>query len=78
MGRLYAGQSAQDRAGSLDESTPLFGNIPELDSLGVIELAVALESHFDITIDDEDFTSDIFETVGSLGAFVDQRREHTA
>lgn len=60
----------EDRADSLDVTTPLFGAIPELDSLGVVELAVALETRFDITISDDDFTGDVFETVGSLCSFV--------
>ena len=59
-----------DRAGSFDASTPLFGELPELDSLGVVELAVALENRFGIEIGDEDFTGEVFETVGTLAEFV--------
>ena len=54
--------------------TPLFGELPELDSLGVVELAAALEERFDIVIDDEDFTGEVFETVGTLTDFIDARR----
>jgi acyl carrier protein len=64
----------EERASSLDAETPLFGSMPELDSLAVVELAAALEDRFDIVIDDDDFTGEVFETVGSLGAFVDERR----
>lgn len=60
----------EDRAGGLTRDTGLFGELPELDSLGVVELAAALEDHFDIEIDDEDFTGEVFETVGSLADFV--------
>ncbi|WP_029137539.1 acyl carrier protein [Nakamurella lactea] len=60
----------QDRVSSLEASTPLFGSMPELDSLAVVELAAALEERFDFVIDDSDFTGDIFETVGSLAEFV--------
>jgi acyl carrier protein len=63
----------EDRADSLTEDTPLFGSMPELDSLAVVELAAALEDRFDITIDDEDFTGEVFETIGSLSAFVEQQ-----
>ena len=42
----------EDQAASLEASTPLFGELPELDSLGVVELTVALESRFDIQSDD--------------------------
>jgi len=54
-------------------ATPLYGAMPEFDSLAVVELALALESHFGITIDEEDFTSELFETVGTLVAYVDRR-----
>lgn len=63
-----------DRASGLDASTPLFGELPELDSLGVVELIAALEDRFDIQVDDEDITGDVFETVGSLALFVASRR----
>ncbi|PRZ42491.1 acyl carrier protein [Antricoccus suffuscus] len=61
----------EDRADTLEASTPLFGSMPELDSLAVVELAAALESHFDFEIDDADFTGEVFETVGTLAQFVD-------
>lgn len=64
----------EDRASGLDASTPLFGELPELDSLGVVELIAALEDRFDIQVDDEDITGDVFETVGSLALFVASRR----
>jgi len=63
----------EDRAASIDASTPLFGGLPELDSLAVLDLVTAIEDEFDITIDDEEFSGDIFETLGSLAAFVDQK-----
>jgi acyl carrier protein len=60
----------EDRAGEIDASTPLLGELPELDSLAVVELAQALENKFDIVIEDEAFTGEVFATVGSLAAFV--------
>lgn len=64
----------EDRAAAMDAETPLFGSMPELDSLAVVELAAALEDRFGITINDDDFTGDVFETVGSLSDFVETRR----
>lgn len=64
----------EDRASTIARETLLFGELPELDSLGVVELAAALESRFDIVIDDEDFTGEVFESVGTLTDFVDHRR----
>lgn len=63
----------EDRAASITRDTGLFGELPELDSLGVVELAAALEDRFDIVIDDDDFTGEVFESVGTLADFVDDR-----
>lgn len=64
----------EDRADTLTASTGLFGEMPELDSLMVVELATALEDRFDIVVEDEDISGETFETLGSLAAFVDQKR----
>ncbi|MDI7860734.1 phosphopantetheine-binding protein [Rhizobiaceae bacterium n13] len=66
----------EDRGRIEGASTPLFGNIPELDSFAVLSLAAALESRFRFQIDDSDFTGEVFETVGSLAQFVDRNRTH--
>lgn len=63
----------EDRRDTIDAATGLLGELPELDSLAVVELAVALEQRFGIVIDDEDFTGDVFDTVGTLAAYVDVR-----
>lgn len=63
----------QDRADSIDETTPLFGSMPELDSLAVVELAASLEEEFGFEIDDDDFTGEVFETVGTLVEFVQKQ-----
>lgn len=60
----------EDQASILNASTPLFGELPELDSLGVVELALTLESRFGIEVADEDITGEVFETVGTLADFV--------
>ena len=71
---LVATLGIEDRASSLDASTPLFGEMPELDSLAVLELVAALEDRFGIVVEDEEFGGEIFETLGSLAAFVDDKR----
>lgn len=60
----------EDRAEQIDAETLLLGDVPELDSLAVVEFAQALENEFDIVIDDDAFTGDVFATVGSLAEFV--------
>ncbi len=63
----------EDRADTIDASTPLLGSLPELDSMAVLELVAALEQRFGITIDDDDVTAEIFETLGTLTAFVQEK-----
>ena len=65
----------EDRAATIDASTPLLGSLPELDSMAVLELVAALEQRFGITVDDDDVTAEIFETLGSLAAFVAEKLE---
>ncbi len=57
----------------LDRDTRLFGALPELDSFGVVQLVTELEERFAITIDDDEFGADLFETVGTLTDFVDAK-----
>jgi acyl carrier protein len=64
----------QDRARSLDATTPLLGSLPELDSLAVVELVTAMEERFGLQLDGADLTADAFETLGSLADFVDAHR----
>jgi acyl carrier protein len=64
----------QDRAHTLDASTELFGSLPELDSMAVVTLAVNLEREFDFEINDEDFTGEVFDTIGTLAEFVEQNK----
>lgn len=61
-------------AAALDASTPLFGSLPELDSIAVVELIVAVEQRFGISIDEDEVTAEVFETVGSLAGLVDAKR----
>jgi len=63
----------EDRADALDAGTPLFGSLPELDSLGVAELVVALEQRFAIEFDGDDVSAETFETLGSLAAVIEDK-----
>ncbi|SDH61169.1 acyl carrier protein [Microbacterium pygmaeum] len=59
--------------GELAPDTALFGALPELDSFGVVALVAAIEERFDITIDDDEFGAELFDTVGTLSDFVDAK-----
>ncbi|GHH72564.1 acyl carrier protein [Promicromonospora soli] len=63
----------EDRVGTFDAATPLFGTLPELDSLAVLELLTALEDRFGITVEDDEVTGGLLETAGTLHEFVRAR-----
>jgi acyl carrier protein len=60
---------SQERVDSFTADTPLFGALPELDSMAVAGLLTEMEDRFGILIEDEDIDGDTFETFGSLVAF---------
>lgn len=62
-----------ERAKSFTAETPLFGAIPEFDSMAVVTVVTALEERFGIFVEDDEIEAEIFETVGNLAAFVDQK-----
>lgn len=62
-----------DRANGFDAATPLFGSLPELDSMAVVTVITALEDRFDIVIDDDEISAATFETLGSLSALVERK-----
>lgn len=62
-----------DRAKAFTAETPLFGAIAEFDSMAVVTVVNALEERFGIFIEDDEIEAEVFATVGSLAAFVDQK-----
>ncbi len=63
----------EDHAATIGPDTVLLGELPELDSLAIVELVVTLEEHFGILVEDEDVTGEAFATVASLSSLVAQR-----
>jgi acyl carrier protein len=62
-----------DRADKLNADTPLLGGIPEFDSMAVVSVVTMIEDEFGISIDDDDLSADVFETVGSLAEFTERK-----
>jgi len=54
----------------LDADTPLLGAMPELDSMAVASLIIALEQHYGFEVRDDEISARHFATVGSLASFV--------
>ncbi len=53
--------------------TPLLGAIPEFDSMAVVSIITALEDRFGFVVEDDEIDASVFETVGSVVAFVEQK-----
>lgn len=56
-----------------DSDTPLIGRGIGLDSVEALALVVALEEAFDIEIPDADMNVNLFQNIGSLAQYVQQR-----
>jgi len=63
----------EDQADDLGPETGLYGNLPELNSLTVVKLIVALQKRFEIEIKIDEIVSDVFETLGRLAALVESK-----
>ena len=61
----------KDRADDLVPESKLLGDLPELDSIAVVEVLVALQDRFGIEIEDNEILGEVFETLGQLTAFIE-------
>lgn len=59
----------QARVAGFDESTALFGALPEFDSMAVAGLLTELEERLGIFIEDHEVDADMLETFGALLTF---------
>lgn len=59
-----------DRLDHAGPEVALLGGIPEFDSMAVLNVITALETNLGITIEDDDISAEVFETLGSLASFV--------
>jgi acyl carrier protein len=63
---LEAALGLRGRSASFGRSTVLLGALPELDSMGVLNVITMLEERFGITIHDDAIDGAAFSTVGTL------------
>jgi acyl carrier protein len=75
--KLVLGETLQlgARADGFTGTTPLFGAIPEFDSMAVVAVVTALEERFDIEFEDDEIDADVFATIGNLESLVRQKLE---
>ena len=57
------------RVDAFTATTPLFGSLPELDSLAVASVLTELEDRLGIVIDDDEVSGEMLETYGALLTF---------
>ncbi len=62
-----------ERRDMLDESTALLGGLPELDSMAVATVIAGIEDRFNVFIEDDEISAEVFRTVGTLTEFVDRK-----
>lgn len=59
----------QARVARFDDTTPLFGALPEFDSMAVAGLLTELEERLGVLIEDHEVDADMMETFGALLTF---------
>lgn len=57
------------RVAAFTADTPLFGALPELDSMAVASVLTELEDRLGILIEDDEIDGEMLETFGALVAF---------
>ncbi len=57
------------RVARFDATTPLFGALPEFDSMAVAGLLTELEERLGVLIEDHEVDADMMETFGALLSF---------
>ncbi|WP_394807613.1 acyl carrier protein [Nitrosomonas sp.] len=62
-----------ERLNTMRLDTLLLGNIPELDSVAVVTIILALEKNFSIAIKDDEISAKTFDTLGALVNFIEKK-----
>ena len=60
---------SQERVDAFRSETPLFGALPELDSMAVASVLTELEDRLGILIEDDEIDGEMLETFGALVQF---------
>ena len=69
-------RSCMQLGSEVDDFTPatqLLGGFPEFNSLTITAIIASIEDELDSDIEDAEITGEIFETVGTLSAFIGEK-----
>lgn len=58
---------------TIDDDTPLLGGVTGFDSLAVLSILTGIEQTFACPIAEHEVGAEVFETVGTLKRFVEER-----
>lgn len=64
---------SDERVAAFDADTPLFGALPELDSLAVAGVLTEIEDRLGILIEDDEVDGEMLESFGTLTRFAAQK-----
>ncbi|REL33991.1 acyl carrier protein [Thalassotalea euphylliae] len=54
-------------------NTEILGAIPEFDSMAIVTVLTLVEENYGIVIEDDEVSAEVFETLGSLTAFLSEK-----
>lgn len=64
---------SDSRVAAFDDATPLFGALPELDSMAVAGVLTELEDRLGFLIEDDEVDGEMLETFGALRRFAEAK-----
>lgn len=67
---------SEARVAAFDQTTPLFGALPELDSMAVAGVLTEIEDRLGILIEDDEVDGEMLETYGALLRFASEKALH--
>lgn len=62
-----------ERMDSLEAESPLLGGVPEFDSMAVVSILTVIEEEFDLEIQDDEVSAEVFETLNALLEFLNKK-----
>jgi acyl carrier protein len=63
------------RAERLTEDSRLLGGIPEFNSTAIVIVLMSIEKEYDIRIENDELSPEVFSTVGTLARFLERKNE---